>query len=353
MLNSSNVVPLNEMMVFDYIDLFVDDKEQYSGSKKTSQSYASDIKLFFNFKVGGIKRYSDLVKLTNYDLHLDVSDIRRYKTYLINDINNSTATVNRKIGTIHALYTSLLNDELVTKDDMKAFSNITMPKITSNSYGILEPNEIFDIAEYLKNKKNKGRQKQLTKSNLVLFCAQTGMRLSAILNLTLNDFVENDIDVVVYGTDKGNKDNTKRISKTFYRDLLEMHKKEGEGKETVFNITIKAVNAMMKEIREHFNISDHRHITFHSIRKTAITHVFNVSGHDLNVARDFANHDNFNSIDRYLKRNDVGDIGLVTYKENVNDNLYKEVTHEQLLSVIEKLDGTTKLMINTLLSKMN
>lgn len=353
MFNNSNVVPLKEVFVFDYIDLFVEDKEQYSGSKKTSQSYASDIKLFYNWKVGGIERYTDLIKLSNYDLHLDISDIRHYRSYLINELNNSNATVNRKIGTIYALYESLLNDGLVKELDMKAFSNIKMLKVKSNSYGILEPDEIFKIADYLRNRKNKGRQRQLTKSNLVLICAQTGMRLSAILNLTLNDFVETNNKIIVYGTDKGNKDNIKEIPKSLYKDILEMYKKEGEGKDKIFNITIKGVNDMMKQVREHFNISDHRHITFHSIRKTAITHVFNVSGHDLNVAREFANHENFNSINRYLKRNNLGDIGLVTYRENVNENLYKEVTHEQLLSVIEKLDGTTKLMINTLLSKMN
>lgn len=354
MLNSSNVVPLNEVFAFDYIEMFVNDKEKHSGSEKTAISYRSDIKQFFTWKVGNIEKYKDLKKLTDFDLKLGITEIRDYRSYLIDELNNNNKTINRKINVVKDLYERFLKRGLVDETDLESFDDMVNLKTVKNKYGVVKPHELFAIADYLKNKKSKGRQRNLNKSNIVLFSAQTGLRLSSILELKLNDFVENDVDVRVYADRiKGGKSTEKIIDKKFYKELLHMHKVEGENKDKMFNLSVKAVNNMMEDVRNHFNFSEHRNIVFHSFRKCGGNHVFKLSGNDLTVARDFLDHTDTKVTEDYLDNNVNVDLGIVTTMNTTNHELYKEVTHEQLLSVIEKLDGTTKLMINTLLSKMN
>lgn len=348
---SSSVVTTDKFNVFNHIEMFIEQKHQYSKSNDTKINYENDIKSFYNWKVKSINKYEELIKLTIYDIKLSKTDIMKYKTYLITEIKNAPNTVNRKIGTIKGLYEHFKNVELI--DCMDAFLNIKKTKGIDNSYGAFQPHEVFEIAEYLKNKPHtKGKKLNLTKSNLVLFATQTGLRLESILKLKLDDFVKDSHDVKVYAIDKGNELAIMPIDFKLYDDLLEMYEKEGDNNGYMFNISKSGVSRMMKDIHEHFQFPKHRNLVFHSFRKTGVTHVHVMNGRDLIKTQKFSRHKDLNLLQRYVKYDgEMPDYGFVTTSRGINNNLYKEVPHEELLKAIDQLDDSQKLMLNILIRK--
>lgn len=345
------VAQLSEVFVSDYIQLFLNEKKEYNNSQKTYNSYLSDVKSFFSFKVGNINDYDDLRKLVKNDLKLEINAIRKYRTFLTEELGNSNNTINRKVTSIRGLYEFLYTSELVTENDMKAFANIKSLKVHENSYGILDEDTSLKIIQFLRNYKTRGRNKCLTRSNFVKFMLQTSARMTATLNVKLSDFTKTNNDYLVTVKDKGSVVTKKHISNNFYSELLEMYEKEGKGNGYLFNISDKALNDMMKVIREEFHINDDENITIHSFRKVALSHVYESTDKDLNKTRVFAGHANFNSIDRYLRSEENEDYGMITSYEQTSQDLYKEVPHEELLNVISQLDSATIMKINKLLKK--
>lgn len=353
--NLSNVVAFDnsDITIFEHIEMFINLKLEHSNSNNTENSYKNDIKAFYDWKVGSFNDYDELIKLTKHDIELSKIDIMKYRTYLITELKNVAGTVNRKISTVKKLYEHFKSVDVT--DGMNAFKNIGNIKGKDNSYGAFLPHEVQEIAEYLKNKHTgRGRQLNLTKSNLVLFATQTGLRLESILNLKLDDFVKAEHSVIVYAVDKNKQSRKCKIDFEFYNDLLEMHEIEGKEKEQMFNISVSGVNKMMEDVREHFNFPKHRNLVFHSFRKTGAKHVHKITGNDLRKTQQFTGHKDLNMLQRYVVDEiDMEDYGFVTTSRGVNDNLYKEVSHDKLLEAIDQLDDSQKLMINIILGKLN
>lgn len=341
---------LEGLDVYSNVEVFMSSKKIISGSKSTQKAYRSDIKNFFNWKGIEAETYTDLVKLTKYDLKLNVNEILNYQIHLKDEVGNSAQTINRKIGTVNNLYTFLLSRGFVTQEDVNAFADLPKLKGSTESYGAATIDELEEWVKYIRNKKTRGRQKNLTKSNIMEFTVQTGYRLSSILELNLNDFVMEDDRVNVYADKtKGGKSEVRPISKDFYNRLLEMYELEGNGDGKMFNISAGGIDLMMQDIRNTFNISSKRNIVFHSLRKCGGTHVYKHSGNDLTIASDFLGHSDTKVTELYLDTKTNEDMGYITMRERTDMDLFKEVSHEDLIAALDGLDLATKLKLNTLL----
>lgn len=350
----SMVYNLDGLDVFSNIEVFLNEKETLTGSSATKQAYENDIKNFFIWKGIFVDKFKELNKLTKYDLKLNIHTILEYKQYLLKEVGNVAGTVNRKLSTIKGLYDFMLDAEVISNEEMKAFKNVTKVKGAVSSYGVATIQELEDWVEYILNKKSRGRQKNLTKAYIMEFSVQTGYRLGSILKLQVNDFVVNGDNVDVYAKHtKGGKSEVRTISKSFFNKLIDMHSKEGNDKDLMFNLTSKAITEMMSDIRKQFNISENRNITFHSLRKCGATYVHESSGYDLLTTRNFLGHSDTKVTERYIDDRQIGDIGYITMRETTDKDLYKKISHEELLSALEQLDLATKMKINTVITAKN
>lgn len=347
--NTAMIYNLDGLDVYGVIDMYLTKKFNKSKSDSTINAYKSDIINFFKWRNLCFDKFEDLKMLTKHDLSLKINDVLNYQNYLSNDLKNTGSTVNRKINTVKDVYVFLDARLELSKETMNAFREVERLSEHTESYDEVTPEEVMAWSEYVLNKKAPGRRRNLTKSNILKFALQTGFRMGSILNLTINDFDKKDNEVIVYADRvKGGSSFKGKISVKFYEELLEMHKQESNS-DKLFNITKKSIQEMMEDIKKQFNISSKRNVVFHSIRKSAATFKYDISGNDLTVVRDYLGHSDTKVTERYIGKREMIDTGYITMLENDNMELYKEVSHDDLLKALEKLDQTTLIKLNQIL----
>lgn len=349
----ADVVNIFDNKVYNEIEKFLNEKRERSNSNGTVGEYERDIRTFFKFI-----RNKDIEHLTIDDVQIPNDDLREYKNYLINELDNGLNTVSRKFSTLRSLYEYFYNYDLV---DDKSIKSVNKIKITNNKdmvdhHGILTVNEVLQMAELVLNQEiksnNKNNVEYLRKAKyfLLLFSLDTCLRKQAILNLTWKDFdVRDDSDeVTVMAIDKGGKQYRPKISKDFYNELLELKIDDGK----VFKMSSVTIQNMMKWLIEEMEINKDRKIVFHSIRKCGVTYCWKSTG-NIMQAKKAANHSNLNTTQIYLPDEDYGAMGAISSIGKLEDDeLYKKVSHEDLLKGIESLIKDQKLLLNIKLNEI-
>lgn len=334
-----NVTNILNNKVHKEIKMFLNDKLELSNSVNTVKAYESDIRTFFRFIRG-----KEIEYLTIQDIQIPNDDLRLYKNYLLKDLGNSSNTAFRKYSTIRSLYDYFYTYNLVDEESLKSLNKVKIvnKEKSQNHHGHLSVEEVLKMANIILNGKDKHVKKREVKYYLILFALDTCLRKTAILNLTWKDFDVRDDCVIVNAVDKGNKHFRPKISKEFYSEMVDKLKKD-EGK--VFNISIDAINDMMHFLNEKMGFPKERHITFHSFRKAGVTFQYRISG-DLLQAKKAANHSSAATTELYINDTDYGALGAVSSKGNIDNELYKKVTHEQLIKGIESLTKDQLLLLN-------
>jgi integrase len=339
---AEKVVKLENTEIYDQILKFLE-KHSYN-SDKTRDAYEKDIKLFFK-----LMRNKEIKHLNREDVQLTLDDFEDFTSKLYNASDDkgekayANKTINRKISAVKGL-TKYLAGKKYIKD--VAFIELidTLPE-NSNSHGFLETHEVFRMAELALNETHKGVNKSLA----ILFSLDTCARKSEVLNMKWSNFVEKEDVVLVKGIGKGNKEFRQSISKEFYNELLDL---KVDGSDSVFNLSNKNIDDMMRRLRNLMKFPKERNIVFHSIRKGGATFRYRLTN-DIVEAKRSLNHSNLATTTLYLAQQDYGDaIGAVSSRGNLNMDLYKEVDNETLLQAIEMCNSDFKVMLNMKLKEI-
>lgn len=317
--------------VYDQIMRFLSDHKR--SSEHTAIAYERGIRNFFKQTREG----KDIEHLKKEDLEYSIEQFEDYRDYMLDDLGLSASTASNQITAISECMKHLHRRKLVNKID---FLDIKRAKVVNRSWDGLTSQEVKKVAAYLGSKGRKGKVKRA----FLLFTLDTCMREKESLDITWDQFIEKENEVLVRTVAKGQKVMHRRISKTIYNLLLEIKQ---EGKNRVFDISESTVERLVKDIRSHLNIdTDKRKIVFHSIRKAGAQHIWKKT-RDINQVRRMLGHESIQTTELYIDKNeDYGVFGAVSDEFETDDSLYEKVSHRELLEAIRGLNKDTQLFIN-------
>ncbi|MFS1518569.1 tyrosine-type recombinase/integrase [Bacillus sp. SCS-151] len=332
---AQNVVNLgNEnSIVYEQIQRYFEKLERRS--PKTKESYERDIKDFF-LMIKGKK----LQELNFEDIQVNLEDTEDFIEILISQSDQegnrkyANKTINGKITSLKGLIKYLSAKKLV-KDVSFLSLTESLPEVTE-SYDALTVDEVLELAELASKERDKGEEKKL----LLWFALDTSIRKSAILELKWSNFYETEFNYLIKGIDKGNKQFTRRISKVFYNELLKL-KSESE---YVFSLKKSTLDKVFKRVRNKMDFGD-RKIVIHSIRKAGGSFFYNQTK-DLDATRNYLGHVSPSTTVLYTSPNDYGATGAISIKDTIDKDLFKKVSHEEIIKAISMLDSGQKMLIN-------
>jgi integrase len=323
------------------------DFEDVKGSSNTIAAYEGDIRLFFHL-MKGKEKGKELEYLTQSDIEITQEDVEEYIAVLC-DMKDSKGknkyvnkTINRKVTSLKGLIKYLKRKKYI-EIDISYLDLIKGNKERKNHYGVLESDEVLTMAELAKDDKEKGEIKRL----YILTSYKTGLRLQEIADLKWNNFIVKGNEVTIKGIGKGNKEYEIPIPNSFYKELLTLNK----GQEQVFDINPVNVQRMITRLSEKIGIQPERNIVFHSIRKAFGTLVWRTTG-DIEIARRKLRHENVNTTQIYLGTGNYELDTSLFMIDKVDEEIYKQVTHEQLLEALNNCPKSVLLTVNLKLQEL-
>ena len=257
----------NKSYQLKIIDEYIEYLEKIKGySKNTITSYKTDIKKYFEYINTKNKKY--------YEIEKYVQSLSKSKY--------AKSTVNRKIVSISSFFNWCINQKKLNIKDIKQIKNIKnerkLPTILTSNY----INNLLDTIPTSTSKEIRDR-------TIIEILYSSGLRVSELTNLKVNDF-KNNKSLKVLG--KGNKVRILPMTdKSFNYMNLWISKYRSEYKnEKSGNYIFLGVRGGKISDREIQRIVNLRLGTFpHSIRHTFATHLLD-GGADLRVVQEMLGH---------------------------------------------------------------
>lgn len=304
-------------------------------SKESSNTYKTYENAINDFFLKTRKKNIDLIRVD--DLNYSLKEIEKYQSDLLK--TNKTSTVNTKMTAIKSLMDKLSQYDIPVNN--KIFNIKKLKQYDVNSYDPMTMDEVKQVIELVK-KTDLGEQKSL----LVELAFVTAFRKSSLLNIKWHDIETRNGFYVIKALGKGKKWDTKKISDDLYVRLLEYKAKHNlENDDKVFSMSSKTVDRMMEFVRNNIDFGQ-RNITFHSFKKSSIEEVAILTNGDIKSMQRQGNHSNATTtLNSYLKNKDVNDLVLVDLNNNLNIDMLKDLTKEQILDIIMTCDRETQSKI--------
>ena len=257
----------NKSYQLKIIDEYIEYLEKIKGySKNTITSYKTDIKKYFEYINTKNKKY--------YEIEKYVQSLSKSKY--------AKSTVNRKIVSISSFFNWCINQKKLNIKDIKQIKNIkTERKLPT----ILTSNYINNLLDTIPT----STSKEIRDRTIIEILYSSGLRVSELTNLKVNDF-KNNKSLKVLG--KGNKVRILPMTdKSFNYMNLWISKYRSEYKnEKSGNYIFLGVRGGKISDREIQRIVNLRLGTFpHSIRHTFSTHLLD-GGADLRVVQEMLGH---------------------------------------------------------------
>jgi len=257
----------NKSYQLKIIDEYIEYLEKIKGySKNTITSYKTDIKKYFEYINTKNKKY--------YEIEKYVQSLSKSKY--------AKSTVNRKIVSISSFFNWCINQKKLNIKDIKQIKNIkTERKLPT----ILTSNYINNLLDTIPT----STSKEIRDRTIIEILYSSGLRVSELTNLKVNDF-KNNKSLKVLG--KGNKVRILPMTdKSFDYMNLWISKYRSEYKnEKSGNYIFLGVRGGKISDREIQRIVNLRLGTFpHSIRHTFATHLLD-GGADLRVVQEMLGH---------------------------------------------------------------
>ena len=257
----------NKSYQLKIIDEYIEYLEKIKGySKNTITSYKTDIKKYFEYINTKNKKY--------YEIEKYVQSLSKSKY--------AKSTVNRKIVSISSFFNWCINQKKLNIKDIKQIKNIkTERKLPT----ILTSNYINNLLDTIPT----STSKEIRDRTIIEILYSSGLRVSELTNLKVNDF-KNNKSLKVLG--KGNKVRILPMTdKSFNYMNLWISKYRSEYKnEKSGNYIFLGVRGGKISDREIQRIVNLRLGTFpHSIRHTFATHLLD-AGADLRVVQEMLGH---------------------------------------------------------------
>jgi len=286
----------------------------------TSKSYERDIKDFFcvsyisDISIEDIKKVS-IVHTQNFIMKLM-------------DKNMSSATINRKISSLSALYKWLLkyqdNSSSIEIIKYNPFGNLKeeKPVINNKETEFLTKEECKILLESIDTSTILGHRNK----TILVLALTTALRKSEIINIKIKHITKYTGYDVVKVIRKGGKEDIVKLQRNVLamideyikltkRDKITSgekylfigHSTNGNNKE---KLNASTLNYMIKRVCKNSGI--HKNLRVHSTRHTAITLAI-LAGATVEKVRDFAAHKNLATTNRYIHsvdklKNNAGDL---------------------------------------------
>ncbi len=253
-----------QLKIIDEYEEYIEKIKGYS--KNTITSYITDLKKYFEYINKNNKNY--------YEIEKYIQSLSKSKY--------AKSTVNRKIVSISSFFSWCINQKKLNIKDIKHIKNIkTERKLPT----ILTSNYINNLLDTIPT----STSKEIRDRTIIEILYSSGLRVSELTNLKVNDF-KNNKSIKVLG--KGNKTRILPMTdKSFNYMNLWISKYRSEYKnEKSGNYIFLGVRGGKISDREIQRIVNLRLGTFpHSIRHTFATHLLD-GGADLRVVQEMLGH---------------------------------------------------------------
>jgi site-specific recombinase XerC len=138
---------------------------------------------------------------------------------------------------------------------------------------------------------------------------------------------------------KGNKRHIRGISGKMYLELLKIRELDyykRYNNDLIFHLSSTTIQSMMEALRVEMGFSEDRWITFHSTRNTMPNHILE-SSEDLISAQEQLGHSSMDTTyKKYIsKKRNYGSMASVRIDEEIDNSIFDELTHEQLLEMVK------------------
>ena len=306
-------------------------EEKSKKSKDTAANYLSDIKQFLKYM---FDKTIDTVIIDEIE-QLNYNKLNDYLKALSEIKENST--INRKASAIESLYKYLKKMGNIEMD-ISFFGLITALPNRPKSYDVMP----MQIAELYVEAASHEKHKPLEKKWAIILAIELGLRLSEVLDLKWSQFKVDGKSVIVAGYGKGNVKYVEVISKALYDDLTSELKEDGN--KLLFTLSQKNVNDMMIRLKKVLKQED-RNYTFHSFKKASVTNTHKYTRNILDAQKK-GKHKKIETTLIYLEEAEAKMTGYFSLSKNLNNNLYKEVDHELLITTLEKMPKDVLFLLN-------
>ena len=266
-------------------------------SDNTIISYEKDIKEYLLYLQRECLDMYD-VKYSDIRLLLDYYDKEKLKNY----------SIRRKISSLKGFYKYLTREG---KIDDNPFSYVTLPKCEKKLPQYLNYNEVIEMFETVDTSNLLGLRNRL----IIELLYATGVRVSELVNIKINDIDINNRSIKVIG--KGNKERivffneiTKKILNKYLSESSDLRREDyliinNNGK----GITSRSIENIINKVINDTSIIKHIHP--HILRHTFATHLLN-NGCDLLTVQELLGHES------------ISTTGIYTHvtKEHIKDVYY-------------------------------
>lgn len=253
---------------------------------KEIKNYSSNTITNYELDLEEYKVFLDHKQITSYDVEYKI--IREYLEYLTT-LKFSKATISRKISSLRTFYSFLYKNNKIKTNPMPLISN---PKQDKKLPKFLFINEI----EELLSKPDEsiiGLRDHLVMELLY----STGLRVSELVNIKLEDINEHDKTIRVLG--KGSKERIV-IYSTVCKNILKKYiensrsKIKNNNKTNYLILNLKGTKLSTRSVRNIINkylqqSSIKKHISPHTLRHTFATHLLD-NGADLKAVQELLGH---------------------------------------------------------------
>ena len=220
-------------------------------------------------------------------------DIRDYLEYL-NLQKEKPASVRRKISSLKSFYKFLYKNNYIEKKDYPLYK-ISYPKVDKRLPKFVYYNDLLDIIRESTNDKDGVRDRLIIE---MLYA--TGLRVSELVNIKINDIDFNNRRIVVCG--KGNKERIVyygEYAEDVLKEYLLTHKNT-EGYLFINSrggkLTERGVRYIIDNIMKRLSIKTH--VTPHVLRHTFATDMLN-NGCDIKVVQELLGHSSLKATEIY------------------------------------------------------
>jgi len=289
-------------------------------SAYTSKSYERDIKDFFSVDSISDITIEDIKKVS-------ILNTQNYIMKLM-DKNMSSATINRKISSLSALYKWLLKYQDNSTDihiiKYNPFGNLKeeKPVINNKETEFLTKEECKILLESIDITTILGHRNK----TILVLALTTALRKSEIINIKIKHITTYTGYDIVKVRRKGGKEDVVKLQASVLAMinqyiLLTKRNKLSSGEEYLFighssngknkeKLDASTLNYMIKKVCKNAGI--HKNLQVHSTRHTAITLAI-LAGATVEKVRDFAAHKNLATTNRYIHsveklKNNAGDL---------------------------------------------
>ena len=260
--------------VYKFLDYL---KYERGFSDYTIKSYKEDLTEFYDFAL---------------DNNIDIDLVRDYLRKLYEN-KYSNRSISRKVSSLKSYFKYLESEDIIKDNFMRLISNPKLEKTLPNYLN-------YDDLEKLLNYPDISNKYGLRDALILEMLYSTGVRVSELANIRLNDIDFNDRKILILG--KGNKERYVYYGSKCEK-LLDKYLKMNHRDSSYLLIGKKSDRLNEREIRSIVTDSAKRaginiHVSPHTLRHTYATHMLN-DGADLKSVGDLLGHESLSTTQIY------------------------------------------------------